>query len=164
VSEFDSRRSHHFTNCLPAGSFARLLKLKRSKNMSLTFQDALWVAAGGALGAVARYWVSLVGRTYFVPLPGFPWVTFAVNGVGCLLAGMLLGWVDRSGLPQRQWVLLGGVGFLGSFTTFSAFAHETWLLLRDGEPWTAIWSVFSNVVLGVLAAGLGRWWAGAAGY
>lgn len=81
----------------------------------------LLVAAGGAAGAVARY---LTG-TLFVRWPGWPWGTLTVNVLGGLLMGLLIGTLAlRGGVEQERTRLVLGVGFLGGFTTFSAFSLE----------------------------------------
>ncbi|MDB5469119.1 MAG: fluoride efflux transporter CrcB [Caulobacter sp.] len=79
------------------------------------------VAAGGAAGAVARY---LTG-TLTLRWGGWPWATLTVNVLGGLLMGMLIGTLAlRGGAEQERLRLLLGVGFLGGFTTFSAFSLE----------------------------------------
>lgn len=102
-----------------------------------------WVAAGGALGAMARFGVSALmitlGRTQF------PWATLLVNGVGSLLAGILLVALTQAHPEQLGARLFAVVGFLGAFTTFSAFSVDT-LLLAQASDWRA---VGLNVVLNV---------------
>jgi len=88
------------------------------------------IALGGALGALARW---LVAEVLAGPLGydgGFPWGTFAVNVVGCALIGAL-----APVLANRAAWLAGFTitGFLGGFTTYSAFAEETFLLLDRGD-------------------------------
>lgn len=79
------------------------------------------VAAGGAAGSVARY---LTG-TLTVRWGGWPWGTLSVNILGGLLMGLLIGTLAlRGGAEQERLRLLLGVGFLGGFTTFSAFSLE----------------------------------------
>ena len=86
----------------------------------------LIVAAGGALGAVARYGV---GR--LLPASGWPWPTLTVNLVGGLLMGLLAGWLAFRGGAQAETLrLFAAVGLLGGFTTFSAFSLETALMIE----------------------------------
>lgn len=81
-------------------------------------RHVLLVAAGGAVGSVARYLTGLA----LAPAPGgYPWATLAVNVVGSFALGMVLARWPAPGADLR--VLLG-VGFCGGFTTFSAFAAE----------------------------------------
>ena len=112
----------------------------------------LLVALGGALGSVARYKVS----DWMLPIAlqlKFPAGTFAVNVVGCLLAGLLAGMAERLELFAGETRLLVFVGLLGGFTTFSAFGLETVMLLRKGDI-----AIAAAYVLLSVAAGLGALW------
>ena len=89
----------------------------------------IFVALGGAAGAVARYLVGVQALRSFGP--HWPWGTFAVNVVGGFLMGALAGWLaHRGGADQERWRLLLGVGVLGGFTTFSAFSLEAALMIE----------------------------------
>ncbi|HLS87171.1 MAG TPA: fluoride efflux transporter CrcB [Burkholderiales bacterium] len=114
----------------------------------------LLVAAGGAAGAVARY--KLAGLvTRHAVAAAFPYGTFAVNVLGCLLAGLLIGVAGHYSIFTAQARVLVFTGFLGGFTTFSAFGIETVALLERGQYLMAS----SYVVLSVLC-GLAVLWAG----
>ena len=90
----------------------------------------LIVAAGGALGAVARYGIGL-GAARLFPTAQWPWGTLAVNVVGGLLMGLLAGWLAfRGGAHAESLRLFAAVGVLGGFTTFSAFSLETALMIE----------------------------------
>lgn len=83
----------------------------------------LWVALGGAAGSVARYGVGVAALRWLGP--GWPAGTLAVNIVGGLLMGVLIGWLaHQGGGDQERWRLFLGAGVLGGFTTFSAFTLE----------------------------------------
>ena len=111
----------------------------------------LIVAAGGALGAVARYGV---GR--LLPASGWPWGTMAVNVVGGLAMGLLTGWLAfRSGAVGETVRLFAAVGVLGGFTTFSAFSLETALMIERREFALASGYVAASVVLSIAALFLG---------
>lgn len=111
----------------------------------------LIVAAGGALGAVARYGV---GR--LLPASGWPWGTMAVNVVGGLAMGLLTGWLAfRSGAGGETVRLFAAVGVLGGFTTFSAFSLETALMIERREFALAGGYVAASVVLSIAALFLG---------
>jgi CrcB protein len=105
------------------------------------------VAAGGALGAAARYGVAGLWPT---PPDGFPWATLAVNVTGCLAIGLLLG-VDRD--PRVRAFL--GTGVLGGFTTFSTYAVESSGLWEADHPWTAVAYVLVTLVAALIAAWFG---------
>lgn len=110
------------------------------------------VAAGGAAGTAGRY-----GLAHFAGhAPGaFPWATFAVNVAGSFALGFALVVLLERFPPTRYLRPFVGTGLIGSFTTYSTFAVETDLLLRDGRPVVAAAYVVASVVLGLAAA-----WAG----
>jgi CrcB protein len=112
------------------------------------------VGVGGALGAVGRYGLSGVVHGWF-PRAAIPLGTLAVNVLGCLLIGVVMGLSDvRDAVhPEVRTFLVPGI--LGGFTTFSAFGHETVALMRDGDPQRAL----ANVAVQVLA-GLACTWIG----
>lgn len=112
------------------------------------------VAAGGALGASARYVVTgLVLRkmgTYF------PYGTLAVNVLGSLVIGMVAGWFLREmaeAKPALQAFVI--TGFLGGFTTFSAFSLEMLNLLQRGDTGQAFTYAMASVILTLGACALG---------
>jgi fluoride exporter len=113
----------------------------------------LLLALAGALGALARY--GLAGLIQRAGDGRFPWGTFGVNVLGCFLAGVLWAFFeDRLGVsPQIRTIVL--VGFMGAFTTFSAFALETSHLMRDGQYLWALGNVLGQNVLGIAALVVG---------
>jgi CrcB protein len=104
------------------------------------------VAAGGALGALARW---AIGEALPHGTDRFPWSTFTVNVAGCFLIGILMVLVVErwSHRPLARPFL--GTGVLGGFTTFSTYAVDTRGLLAAGEPGLA-----AAYLLGTLAVGL----------
>jgi len=111
------------------------------------------IAAGGATGAVMRFWVS--GWVYGWLGRDFPYGTLFVNVTGSLLMGILsVLLIERLSLtPEWRGVIL--IGFLGSFTTFSTFSIETLNLIEAGALGKAFVNMALSVVLCVGAAWVG---------
>ena len=117
-------------------------------------REVLAVGLGGFLGALARY--GLASLAHRVLGAGFPVGTLAVNLVGCAAMGALAWFVEERELGSPELRLFARVGFLGSLTTFSAFGHETVLLLRQEQWLHAGLNVGLNVAAGLLAV-IGGW-------
>lgn len=119
--------------------------------------NLLIVGLSGFFGSIARYLVYI----YFGPrnATSFPWATFFVNVTGCLLIGIIGALIERSVPYHRHLYLVGSVGFLGAFTTFSAFGLETISLLRNQQSLLALMNVGANLVLGFVAVVVGRFLA-----
>ena len=115
------------------------------------FNASLFVAAGGAVGAWARYSTGVVLGRMGASTAQFPWSTLAVNVTGSLLMGLLAGWLARHGSGGEAWRLLLGVGVLGGFTTFSAFSLELALMIERGTLASAAIYAGVSVLAGVAA-------------
>ena len=107
--------------------------------------QTLAIAAGGAVGALLRFWMSngvyaLLGR-------GFPFGTLAVNVLGSLLMGFLYIVMIERMATGPEWRAFALIGLLGAFTTFSTFSIETLNLLEQADYAKAL----SNMLLSVLA-------------
>lgn len=115
------------------------------------FAATVNVAIGGAFGAALRYQAgrAMTGWLGAPAMSVFPWATLAVNALGSLLIGLLLGWLARSGEGGDQLRLLLGVGLLGGFTTFSAFSLELVVLIERGQFTIAALYAFLSIALGV---------------
>jgi CrcB protein len=115
--------------------------------------QALAIAAGGAVGALLRYWTSVAVHSRLGT--AFPYGTLFVNILGSLLMGFLYIWlIERlaAGPALRAFLL---IGVLGAFTTFSAFSMETLNLIEAGQPGKALLNVLISVIVCIAAAGLG---------
>lgn len=108
---------------------------------------------GGALGALARYLVTLALQSLLTS--SFPLGTIVVNVVGCYLIALLTG-LRLLGFLPPAWHFTLGTGFLGAFTTFSAFALEGNALVQESAWSRATLYVLANLVLGYIALVLGR--------
>jgi fluoride exporter len=117
----------------------------------------LLIAIGGAAGALSRYGVAQAMRHLLGG--GFPWGTLCVNLVGSFLIGLLAGVQLNAGhSPKTQMLVVFGItGFLGAFTTFSAFSLESAGLIRDQQFVLAGANVLANCVCGLLLAFAGLW-------
>jgi CrcB protein len=111
------------------------------------------IAAGGALGAVLRYWASTAVYTWAGR--GFPWGTLAVNVLGSLMMGLLSVWLLERMTQSAEWRAFLLIGLLGAFTTFSAFSIETLSLIEQGQHVKALVNALSSVLLCVAAAWIG---------
>jgi fluoride exporter len=107
-------------------------------------------AVGGALGSLARW---AVAEAWPGEPTTWPWATFTVNVVGCLLLGLLLG-SPLGQDPMRRAFL--GAGVLGGFTTFSTYALQVKVVTDDGHGGTAALYAAASVVACLVAAHVGR--------
>lgn len=112
-----------------------------------------WIALGGALGAVARFGVSLAAVQLLGPR--LPWGTLVVNVLGSILLGALLAWGDRSDVLDARLQGLLTTGVMGAFTTFSTFSVQTVRLVEADELGWAAANVVGNVGLSLLGAAAG---------
>tara|TARA_B100000029_G_C17231034_1_gene835339 strand:- start:180 stop:560 length:381 start_codon:yes stop_codon:yes gene_type:complete len=111
--------------------------------------NVVWVALGGALGAAARYgMMHLVGHLHS---SHFPYGTLLVNIVGSLLMGVFIGLMAKMLLGSEQLRLFIAVGFLGGFTTFSAFSLDVVSLFQRDAMMAALLYMLGSVVVSVMA-------------
>jgi CrcB protein len=116
-----------------------------------------WVALGGAIGSMARLWLSV----HVALLTGlwFPWGTILVNIIGSLVIGFVATLTGPSGrlvVPVNAQAFVM-VGICGGFTTFSAFSLQTLELARDGRLMNAGANIVLSVVLCLIAVALDHW-------
>ena len=114
----------------------------------------LLVGLGGFTGSITRYLLALAMYEY-VAAPTFPYATLVINALGCFAIGVFNGLAETGGLFSAETRVLVVVGFLGGFTTFSAFGNETFVLMR-GDQWLA---ASSNIALHLII-GIAAVWAG----
>lgn len=115
----------------------------------------LWIAVGGALATMARYWVNLVFTARFGE--AMPWGTIFINISGSLVIGLFAALTETGGrLPVspevRNFML---VGLCGGYTTFSSFSLQTLTLIQTGEPGRALANVLISVTACIFAVWLG---------
>lgn len=117
-------------------------------------QHIMLVGLGGCLGAIARFKLSGFVLHHAMDWK-FPLGTFVVNVLGCLIAGIISGLIERQEWfsPETRLFLMTGV--LGGFTTFSAFGVETMFLLRRGEVAVAVTYVALSLLCGLVGVWLG---------
>lgn len=113
----------------------------------------LLIGLAGAVGTLARYGLS--GLVQRLGEFSFPWGTMTVNLLGCLLFGLVWAWAEGRLIITGEVRTIILVGFMGGFTTFSSFAFETGMLLRDGQWLPALANVAVQNLVGLAALALG---------
>jgi fluoride exporter len=113
----------------------------------------LAVAAGGALGAMARYAIGLMMAGVWKR--EFPLATFLINVSGSFVLGFFVVWGAERAAIDPLWRLLVATGFLGAYTTFSTFEMETHALTDAGAIGLALLNVIGSVGAGFVAVHLG---------
>ena len=109
---------------------------------------------GGGLGSILRY---LLAKFLNNHETGVPYGTLLVNILGSLLLGIVLGWALKNNTLSSATVLFLATGFCGGFTTFSTFAYENHLFLKNGDILSfAVYSI-GSMVLGFAVVFLGLW-------
>jgi len=117
----------------------------------------LWVALGGAIGSVGRYWLSGVSARHFGET--FPWGTLIVNISGCFVIGVFEAVTGPEGrLLVRPWFRhpFFMLGICGGYTTFSSFSLQTLTLAQNGQWLEAGGNIVLSVICCLLAVWLGH--------
>ncbi|MEZ5872326.1 MAG: fluoride efflux transporter CrcB [Nitratireductor sp.] len=119
-------------------------------------QHLVLVAIGGALGASGRHLANLAALR--LAGPHFPWGTMFVNIAGSLAIGLFIGWLTRrTGGTSNELRLIVATGFLGGFTTFSAFSLDFAVLWDRGAVTGAIAYALASVFFALFAVFAGLW-------
>ena len=114
--------------------------------------NLIYVASGGAAGAVLRYLTSNFYRFYF---PNFPIGTLFINFIGSFLIGILASNLESRGTSYIFIKYFLIIGILGSFTTFSTFSLETIQLVNDKKLFLSLVYIFLSISLCILGAFFG---------
>lgn len=113
----------------------------------------VFVALGGALGSLARYWV---GSTITDRMGSrIPYGTFVINITACLTIGFSLAFLGRHTELNPAWRYLIPVGFVGAYSTFSTFEWEAFSSLQTGAFLIAVSYVVISILLGLVAVWCG---------
>jgi len=115
-------------------------------------KQALLVFVGGGFGSVARY---VIGKWLNNLENSIPYGTLLSNVLGSLLIGIILGYLGKTGNMFQSQSLLLATGFCGGFTTFSAFAYENHLFLKNGDYFSFLSYSFGSLIIGILAVFFG---------
>ncbi len=116
-------------------------------------QKYLLIAAGGALGSIARYWVgSTVGSRMGTR---FPYGTFVINLTACIIIGFSLTYLGKRVELNPAWRFFVPIGFIGAYSTFSTYEWETLSTLRSGAFLLGATYAIGSLVLGLAATWLG---------
>ena len=113
-----------------------------------------FIGSGSFIGGIARYLISRLVQNSIAS--SFPFGTMVVNLLGCLLIGLIFGISERTNLINDEWRIFLTIGFCGGFTTFSTFANENMILLREGN--FLYFSLYTglSVFLGLVAVFFGN--------
>ncbi|MEP4889734.1 MAG: fluoride efflux transporter CrcB [Aliiglaciecola sp.] len=112
-----------------------------------------YIAAGGAVGACMRFFLSQMMLQWFGK--GFPFGTLLVNVVGSFFLGLVYALIEHGQIEIVVWRTAIGIGLLGAFTTFSTFSVDTLLLLQQGLWLKGILNIVLNITCCLFAAWLG---------
>lgn len=115
--------------------------------------NTLIVGAGSCIGGMSRYIVSRGLQS--ICNTAFPWGTFLVNILGCLIIGLAYGLIDKGFQLSSEIRLFITVGFCGGFTTFSTFLHENYLLFNSSQHFTILLYAAGSVIAGFIMVWLG---------
>lgn len=110
-------------------------------------QKYFWIAIGGALGSLTRYWVGVAVADRLGSR--FPYGTFLINITACFIIGFSLTFLGRRADLNPAWRFLVPIGFVGAYSTFSTFEWETFINLQAGAFFIAALYVGLSCLVGL---------------
>jgi fluoride exporter len=119
----------------------------------VTLQRYLLIAIGGALGSMARFFISNLAAERFGMR--FPVGTLLINISACFLIGLSVEFLNRHTSINPAWRYLIPVGFIGGYSTFSAYEWEIWMDLTNGAFWIGLLYMAVSLIGGLIAVALG---------
>lgn len=117
-------------------------------------KQLLLVFIGGGIGSVARF---ILGKYLNNPNDGIPYGTFTANIIGSLVIGLILGYAAKSDTLSQSQIALLATGFCGGFTTFSTFAYENHVFLKNGDLLQFFIYTALSFLIGFAAVFFGIW-------
>ena len=109
----------------------------------------LLVGTGGFIGSVMRYLVQIFVEKGLSTT--FPWGTFIANIAGSLIIGIVFGLSEKGDLLSSEWRMFMAVGICGGFTTFSSFAYNNLMMIKEQSFVQLLWNIGGSLFLGIVA-------------
>ena len=116
-------------------------------------QRYLFIAIGGGLGSMLRYFIGASAAERFGPR--FPIGTLVINICACFLIGLSIEFLNHHASLNPAWRYLIPIGFIGGFSTFSTFEWEVWSSVASGAFWIALAYIAVSLIAGFIAVALG---------
>ena len=115
----------------------------------MSLSKYMYIAVGGSLGAIARFWVGSAVASRLGTK--FPYGTFVINITACVIIGFSLTFLAKRTNLNPAWRFLVPIGFVGGYSTFSSYEWETASLMRNGDFSMAVLYAFGSLFLGLVA-------------
>jgi len=116
-------------------------------------QKYIYIALGGSLGSIARYWVGSAIASRLGTK--FPYGTYVINITACVIIGFSLTYLNKRAGLNPAWRFLVPIGFVGAYSTFSTYEWETLSTIRSGAFLEASLYAFGSLFLGLVAVWVG---------